>query len=253
MSLPQSPAPPPPVSFGRVLAALLAASVLTYPLGLAVGSRWLLPLLNTAPAYVAMVVLLRRGQRDQAVLAMLAWAACLAVTGTLCFRLWPVPVDGAVLHGPEYREEMFHWIRTGIGREGHVTGFLPQHVLHLAVFVVLSLATASAVSILGGALLMNYMDFYVASLGRAGVPAWATTFLGWQPWALCRVAAFCILGVVLAEPLLARLSGRPYAGLASGRRWLLIAAGGILADWVLKAALAPSWGLWLRPLLPAAR
>lgn len=232
-----------------MLWVLAAATALSYPLGLALGSRWLLPLLNTAPAYAAMVLLLRRGQRDRAVAAMLVWAATLAVCGTLAFRLWPSPPGALVVHGPEYRAEMFEWIRTGIGTEGSPRLFLPQHLLHLAVFAVLSLATASAASIFMGSLLMSYMDYYVASLGRAGAPGWAVVFLGWQPWALCRVAAFSILGVVLAEPLLSRLLGYPYAGLRSARKWLVIAGALILADWALKAALAPSWGRLLRPLL----
>jgi hypothetical protein len=230
--------------------ALVAATLLSYPLGLALGSRWLLPLLNTAPAYAAMVVLLRRGQRDRAVAAMLVWAASLAVFGTLAFTLWPAPVDGVVVHGPAYRDEMFHWIRTGEGSEGDPARFLPQHLLHLAAFVALSLATASAASITMGAVLMNYMDFYVASLVRAGVPGRGALLLGWQPWAISRVAAFCILGVVLAEPLLARVLRYRWPGFGAARRWLLIAAAGIVADWALKAALAPSWGRWLRALLP---
>jgi hypothetical protein len=234
-----------------LLPLLAAATLLSYPLGLAIGSRWLLPLLNTAPAYAALVVLLRRGQRDRAVVAMLVWAGCLAVCGTLAFRLWPAPVDAIVLNGPAYRDEMFHWVRTGEGAEGDPARFLPQHVLHLAAFVALSLATASAVSIFMGAVLMNYMDFYVAALVRAGAPAWPTLLIGWHPWALCRVAAFCILGAVLAEPVLARLRRVPYAGLRASRRWLVIAAAGIAADWALKAALAPAWGRWLRALLPA--
>ena len=47
------------------------------------------------------------------------------------------------------------------------------------------------------------MSFYVASLARAGVPAWAVVLLGWQPWAICRVAAFCTLwgGPVRAAPV----------------------------------------------------
>jgi hypothetical protein len=235
-----------------MLWAMAAATALSYPLGLLAGPRWLLPVLNTAPAYTVMVLLLRRGQRDRAVAAMLAWAATLAVCGTLSFLFWPAAPGAAVVHGPEYRDEMFDWIRTGIGTEGSPRLFLPQHLLHLALFFALSLATASAVSIFMGALLMNYMDFYVASLGRAGAPAWAVAFLGWQPWALCRVAAFSILGVVLAEPLLSRVARYPYPGLHAARRWLAIAAALILADWALKAALAPAWGRSLRPLLPAA-
>lgn len=233
-----------------MLWAMVAATVIAYPIGLAAGWPWLLPLLNTLPAYAVMVTLLRRGQRDRAVVAMLLWAATMAVAGSVAFSLWPAPPEASVLHGPAYRDEMFHWIRTGLGSEGSPRQFLPVHVAHLAAFVVLSLATASAASMFMGAVLMNYMDFYVASLARAGAPAWAATLLGWQPWALCRVAAFSILGVVLAEPLLARLTRRPSAGLPSARRWIAAAGALILADWLLKAALAPTWGRWLRALLP---
>ncbi len=230
------------------MAWLAAATVLSYPLGLGLGSPWLLPFLNTAPAYVVMARRLRRGRRGQAVAAVLVWAALLAIVGTLTFALWPIPVDDRVLGGPAYRDEMFRWIRTGEGREGSPRLFLPQHVGHLLAFVALSLATASTLSILMGAVLMNFMSFYVASLFRAGVPAGWVALLGWQPWALCRVAAFCTLGAVLAEPLLRRLFPYPRSG--SVRPLLAGAVAGILADWVLKAALAPSWGDWLRPLLP---
>jgi hypothetical protein len=235
-----------------VLAAMVAATIVSYPLGLWLGGKWLLPLLNTIPAYAAMVVLLRRGRRGRAVAAMLAWAVTLAVVGTLFLRFWPQAPDALVFNGPRYRDEMFHWIRSGEGSEGSLRLFLPQHLLHLVAFVALCLATASAAAIFMGALLMNYMDFYVASLSRAGVTGWAATLLGWQPWAICRVAAFCILGVVLAEPLLSKVLRYPYEGLRAARPWIMIAAAGILADWVLKAALAPAWGRWLRALLPAA-
>jgi hypothetical protein len=232
------------------LAVLLGVTALTYAIGLTIGSRWLLPVLNAAPAYGLMVNRLRAGERGAAVRAMLAWAVALAVCGTLAFACWPHDPGGTILHGPEYRDEMFHWIRTGEGTEGTPRLFLPQHVLHLAAFVALCLLSASAVSILMGAVLMNYMAYYVASLARAGAPAGIVALLGWQPWAIVRVAAFCILGAVLAEPLLARLGRWPYPGWAAARPYLAAAAAGILADWILKAALAPTWGLWLRHVLP---
>jgi hypothetical protein len=58
------------------------------------------------------------------------------------------------------------------------------------------------------------MSFYVASLARASVLAGAVLLPGWQSWALCRVAAFCILGAVLAEPMLRRVVPGRYSGLA---------------------------------------
>ena len=229
---------------------VVLATVLSYPLGLLLGGGLLLPVLNTAAAYAAMVVLLRRGQRRAAAGLMLAWAATLAVSATVTFAAWPSAPDLLVLNGPPYRDEMFHWIRSGEGREGRPAEFIPQHVLHLAGFVALSLATASAASMALGAALMNYMGFYVASLYRAGAPARAVLLLGWQPWAIGRVAAFVVLGVVLAEPLLARLRPYPYPGLRAARPYLIGAAAGIAADWILKSLLAPSWREWLAAVLP---
>jgi hypothetical protein len=231
------------------LAAVLAATALSYPLGLTVGNPWLLPALNALPAYLAMVQRLRAGDRRGAVITVLAWAATLAVCGTLSFALWPQDPARVVLNGAGYREEMFTWICTGVGREGHWRQFLPQHLLHLGAFVALSLATASAISILFGAALMNYMAYYVASLVRAGVPTATVVLFGWQPWALCRVAAFCILGAILAEPLLKRLRPEGPAIEGSRRLYLVAAACGILADWLLKTTLAPSWGRMLRSVL----
>lgn len=231
-----------------VVVALAAAA--SYPAGLLLGSPWLLPVLNAAPAYIAMVWLLVRGRRQDAVVVMLVWAATLAVAGTITFAVWPESPERLVLNGPAYRDEMFQWIRTGVGRESSPLQFIPQHALHLAAFVVLSLATASAVSITMGAVLMNYMDFYVASLARAGTPPWAALMFGWQPWAICRVAAFSILGVVLAEPLLSRMRSYGYKGWRSARGWILLAAGLLVADLVLKAALAPLWAAILRRALP---
>ncbi len=231
------------------LAAVLAATAVSYPLGLAVGNPWLLPALNTLPVYLAMVERLRSGDRRGAVVTVLAWAATLAVCGTVSFALWPQDPSRAVLNGPGYREEMFAWICTGVGREGNWRLFLPQHLLHLGAFVVLSLLTASALSILFGAVLMNYMAYYVASLARAGVPTATVLAFGWQPWALSRVAAFCILGAVLAEPLLRRVRPGPYARNGVPRAYWLAPAALIAADWLLKATLAPAWGRVLRGVL----
>jgi hypothetical protein len=105
-------------------------------------------------------------------------------------------------------------------------------------------------SITGGAVLTNYMNGYVASIHRAGAPLWATVFFGWQPWAICRVAAFCILGVVLAGPVLSRVLRYPAPPWKSVRPWVLIAAVLILADWTLKATLAPTWGRILNSAMP---
>jgi hypothetical protein len=236
----------------RDLAILILSTAISFPLGLLIGEPWLLPVLNAIPAYLVLVHRLRKGERGGAVRAMLWWALTLALVGTTALALWPFPSTPVVLHGPAYRAGMFQWIRTGIGAEGSPRLFMPRHLAHLAVFVALSLATASALSTVAGAIVMNDMSFYVASLHRAGVPDLAVVLLGWQPWAISRVAAYCTLGAVLAEPLLFRLFPGARARLkVIGRRPYFIGAlTGLMVDWALKAALAPLWGRWLRSLLP---
>jgi hypothetical protein len=234
------------------LVAMVVATIVSYPIGLWLRQPWLLPLLNALPGYLVLVHRLRKGERGGAVRAMLWWAVTMVLLGTILFVWWPAPLAPVVAHGPEYQSEMFRWIRTGQGAEGNPRLFLPHNLLHIAVFVALGLATAGAGAIVMGAFLMNYMSYYVAALARAGVPSWGVTVLGWQPWTIARIAAFCTLGVILAEPLLFRLAPAARARLRKvGRASYVVAAmSGILTDWFLKAALAPLWGRWLRALLP---
>lgn len=234
------------------LIVLILATILSYPLGLWLGQPWLLPVLNALPAYVVLVHRLRKGERGGAVRAMLWWAATVAIVGTIAFVWWPEPLGKVVLNGPAYKNEMFHWIRTGRGSEGSIRLFLPEHLVHLGAFLVLGLGTGSAAAILMGAVLMNYMSYYVAALAKAGVAPWAVTLLGWQPWAIARVAAFATLGVLLAEPLLGVVFPAARERLKAPTRpaYVVAAMSGILADWFLKFLLAPTWGKWLRALLP---
>ncbi len=69
------------------LIVLILATVATYPIGLAIGRPWVLPVLNALPAYVVLVHRLRKGERGGAVRAMLWWAATLAIVGTVVVRV----------------------------------------------------------------------------------------------------------------------------------------------------------------------
>jgi hypothetical protein len=234
------------------LIVLLFVTLVSYPLGLWLRQPWLLPVFNALPAYVVLVHRLRKGERGGAVRAMLWWAAALALVGTVAFVWWPEPIGRLVLNGPAYKSEMFAWIRTGRGVEGNIRLFLPQHLVHLGAFIVVGLGTGSAGAMVMGAALMNSMSYYVAALAKAGVPPWAVTLLGWQPWTIARVAAFATLGVLLAEPLAGLVYPSAKEKLKAGTRaaYIVAAMSGILADWFLKFLLAPTWGRWLRALLP---
>jgi hypothetical protein len=69
--------------------------------------------------------------------------------------------------------------------------------------------------------------------------------LGWHPWAIVRVIAFVVLGVVLSGVLLSRVLRFPYR-LADQRRWVGVSVGLLVLDVALKVVLAPAWGRLLR-------
>jgi hypothetical protein len=215
--------------------------------GFQLGNPLLLPVFCAAPAYLAMAIYLRAGRRRRALTAMLAWALALGAVMTSMCVSDPARAERVVIHGPAYWEEMHPWLETGQGRESDPARFLPQHALHAAVFIALSLATASTLSVLFGAVLMNYMAYYVSRVVLL-TPAhpFAAAVLGWNPWSVVRIIAYVILGVVLAEPLLARLTRtlRPPVS----RALLGAAAGGLVLDVLLKALLAPHWAGLLRGL-----
>lgn len=238
---------------GRDSLVLVLGVLIAYAAGFGLAAsgmgfaRWLLPVLLTLPAVSVLWRSLAAGDRDGALRAMLFWALALAVFGPLAMALAPDAAEAAVLRGAAYRDEMIAWLATGEGAEGDWRLFLPIHVQRLLVFLPLSLLSGGALGLLMGAVMMNFMDFFVASYAAAstGVPA----ALAWFPWSLGRVAAFVILGVVTAEPLVRRVA-RTASPLRPGRLRLLgIAAGLLLADSVLKAMLAPVWGRFLAGFL----
>ena len=217
-------------------------------LGLLMPGKIALPVLQVAAAYPVMYSLLAGGRRARAVCCMLWWALLLGVVMVTTVVRTPDASAHAILHGPEYAVEMFHWIRTGDGAEGTPSRFIPQHLLHLGIFAVLSLATGSLLSLLMGAMLMNYMSFYVGSLILASKNFGMAVLMGWHPWSILRVAAFVVLGVVLAEPLISQLLQRPYR-FADAKPYIWAAVAGLIGDIIMKAALAPWWGLTLRNLI----
>jgi len=227
--------------------AIVIGTAASYSIAMLVGVSWLVPILNTVPAFPFMVASLRDGRTDEAIGRMLVWAAALAICATTMSYLQTASAGRLFIHGEAYRREMFEFVLTGRGAEGNIRAFLPQHAAHVAVFSALALATGSMLAMPLGAVLMNYMGYYAGSLAAASAHPLRAVVLAWVPWALIRVASFVTLGVVLAGPVLGRIFRFPYP-LRDQTRWLWLAAAGLIADVFLKWLLAP----WWRHLIAAA-
>jgi hypothetical protein len=153
---------------------------------------------------------------------------------------FPFMAGRLFLRGEIYRREMFAYLTTGMGPEGDPRLFIPVHLTHAVVFCLLALATGGTLAMALGAVLMNYMAYYVGALGAASAHPWQAMALAWAPWAVVRVASFVTLGVVLGGSLLGRLLGFPFRP-AAHARWLALAGAGLVLDILLKWKLAPAW------------
>jgi hypothetical protein len=219
---------------------IIIGTVLSYAVAVAIGVAWLVPVLTTLPAYPFLIGSLRNGRVDEAVLRMIVWAAALGISATTLSYVAPDSMAQLFVHGDAYRKEMFVFVTTGQGTEGNIRLFLPQHLGHAAAFCALALATGSLLAMPLGALLMNYMAFYVGALGAASLHPLPAMALAWVPWAIIRITSFITLGVVLGGPVLGRVFGFDYR-LADQRRWLAWAFAGLAIDILLKWMLAPWW------------
>ncbi|HEX5758151.1 MAG TPA: hypothetical protein VF121_03060 [Thermoanaerobaculia bacterium] len=209
------------------------------------GGRWLFPLvapLALYPAFRERVV--ARDWRAAWGLAML-WAFLLSAGVVILTLARPEVAAAGILNGEPYREEMFGWIATGEGREADWRAFLPQHLLHLAAFLLLTYVSGGYLGLALGAALVAYMSYFVGSYAAASGAPLLGALAAWVPWSVVRVAAFVLLGCLLARPLLVR---RPWPFDRREARLFALAGAGILADVLLKALLARPYGRFLREL-----
>lgn len=210
------------------------------------GGRWLLPLLAPLPLYPAFVRRVREGRYGAAWSLAMLWAALLSLGVVLLVYRAPDLAAAGILRGEAYRQEMFDWIATGTGKEVSPARFLPEHLLHLGAFLLLTWASGGYLGLVLGALLMGYMSYFVGAFGAASGSPLLGAIAAWVPWSVVRVAAFVLFGALLARPLWVRRA-LPFG--PRERRLLALAAAGIVADLLLKTALAPAYGEMLRGLL----
>jgi hypothetical protein len=219
---------------------ILSGTGLSYVAGWTIGSRPLVPALNTLAAFPFLYLALRQGLVRRAIAFMLVWAAAMAVCATLLSYAAPFRAGRLFVNGAAYRHEMFAWVATGVGAESSPRLFLPSHAVHAALFTALSLLSGSLLSMPMGAILINYMGHFVGALAAQSAHPVLTGCLAWVPWSVIRILSYVLLGVVLAGPVLSRLGRFPF-DLGAQARWLVLAGCGLLADVGLKAMLAPWW------------
>ncbi len=231
----------------RLALYILLSTPLALLLGLLLG-RWLLPLVQTCFSFPVFHGLVTRRRLAGAAAAMTGWAALTALLMVGLTIQAPAYLGDRVLMGESYRQEMFAWVATGVGKEGDISQFLPQHVLHFVLFAVLTTLTGGFLGLAMGSILMNYMSFYVGSLLLGSQDFGQVALLAWPPWAAIRVVAYILTATALSALVYDRVG---LCSIEFPRVKKALMAGGalLLLDVVLKWILAPVWQPWLLRLV----
>ena len=212
-------------------------------IGVAIGNPWLFPVLGAMVPIPFFVRDIRRGGPGKATAWVLYWCIFQSVALGVAVALWPERTARTVWRGPEYAQEMLLYIRTGVGAEGSPRLFLPMHARHYVLLCFISLLTLGAGGLVLGTVLLNYMNFYVATLVRSAADPMLAALVGWPVWAMLRVVGYTATGAAMADlswRLWCKWRGRPVRRPLPIRLWLL-GLGFALFDVGLKALAAGAW------------
>jgi hypothetical protein len=207
-----------------------------FRVGWRIGTRVALPLTQAVLGWTAFLLAMRVVGVRWAAASVGAWALGSTVASIFEFVGHPSETDERVIRAAAYRASMLTWLQTGNGPERRPALTALQHLREAIWYSAAAVATANLGSVAMGAILLNYMNAYVATLLRAAKRTGAVVLLAWSVWSVVRVAAYVVIGAAAAAPLL-RIAGwhvesRAVRGLA------LVGATGVVLDYVLKLALA---------------
>lgn len=209
------------------------------------GGGWVLGLLSPLTVYPGFAARVRERDYWGAWRLGILWALLLSTGVILLVFLMPEAARDGIIQGEHYRQEMFGWIATGEGKENEWRQFLPEHLLHLAVFLLLTWASGGYLGLVLGAILTAYMSYFVGSYAAASGHPLLGSLAAWVPWSVIRVCAFVLFGAVFARPLLVRKAW-PFDKLEY--RLMTVAVAGIAADLLIKTFFARPYGLFLRQM-----
>lgn len=206
------------------------------------GGRWALPLLAPLTVYAPFAARVRERDTLGAWRLALLWALLLSAGVILLVILWPEAARG-ILRAEDYRREMFGWVATGVAPENDWRQFLPRQLFHLGVFLLATWISGGYLGLSFGALLISFMSYFVGSYAVASGHPLLGVVAAWVPWSVLRVLSFVLLGAILSRPVLVR---RFWPFGARELQLAALAVSGLAADVLIKALLAPGYGLFLR-------
>ncbi len=249
--------PPMPASWALTPPYFIVFGFLTgvvgFRVGWRIGSRIGLPAAQAALGWVAFLLAWAIVGPVWAAITVGAWAAGTTLASIYTFIGKPEAADQRVLRAAPYRNEMLDWLESGVGPEARPSATLRRHLREAIWYTAAAILTANLASMALGAILLNYMNAYVATLLRAATRTGTVLLFSWNVWSAIRVGAYVAIGAAAASPALRLWGFKSDAGAV--RALAVTGAGAAVVDVVLKLSLSKLWGRILSGaiLLEAAR
>ncbi|MFH1515756.1 MAG: hypothetical protein ABIG42_09895, partial [bacterium] len=183
----------------------------------------------------------KNGKALIAVLDMILYVLWLTIFSLILMYFFHDKASAVIINGEEYWEEMYWWLAGAPAKESTPSQFIPEHIKHMVIVAVASLASAGMLALLFGTVLMNYMNYYVSQLMLNSSKPLLMAVIGWHPWSICRVVSFIILGCALAWPLVSRFGKGEKIDARKFKIMVGIAIGLEILDILLKTFIGPGW------------
>lgn len=222
------------LSFGFV------CGLVGFRLGWRMRSRVALPLVQAAVGWAAFLLAWTFLGAAWAAATVAAWALGTTVASIYVFFGHAAEADARVVRATPYRAAMLTWLQAAGASESGAAATVGQHLREAIWYTAAAMATANFGSMAMGAVLLNYMNAYVATLLRAGTNTRTVLLLAWNVWSVVRVAGYIAIGAAAAAPML-RFSGW-HGDVRAVPALALAGAAGVVLDLVLKLALSPWCG-----------
>jgi hypothetical protein len=207
-----------------------------FRVGWRIGNRVALPLSQAALGWAAFLLAWRILGPAWAAATVSAWAIGTTIASVYEFLGQPEATDQRVIRAATYRASMLAWLEIGDGPERRPAATAWQHLREAIWYGAAAIATANLGSIAMGAVLLNYMNAYVATILRAAKSTGRVLLLAWNVWSVARVAAYVLIGAAAASPLLRLYGWR--ADVTTVTAMAEAGASGVVLDLVLKLSLS---------------
>jgi hypothetical protein len=211
-----------------------------FRVGWRIGHRVGLPLAQAALGWAAFLLAFKIVGIGWASASVGMWILGTTVASVYVFVGHPMETDERVMRAAAYRTSMLAWLETGNGPERRPVATAVAHLREAIWYTAAAIATANFGSIAMGAVLLNEMNAYVATLFRAAKRTGLVLLLAWNVWSVVRVAAYVVIGAAAASPLVSLWGWR--VDTTAARLLGVWGALGVVLDLFLKLALARPCG-----------